>query len=363
MHYSQSKNPSMGTPSVYSHMTHMTTMTNRSSAGLKSARSIKSLKVPWYEKPILQDAIILDIQRGCLLIAFYSLVSIMYLPFPSWYQIHISDYWTKFVHIICLLKCYLFTLQVLSIFTIVTSLFDVYCLAMAAPGSTHYGYYVISFQFVYVGSKHGKFILVLHFINFLKLTDNLRIFRFSFNVFVSVRNVLIAFAFFSLIVGFAVLVTSCILISALRKVCRALLNFFKCFKTNFIINFYCIFISLGTWAQNGSMAICICNFCCIPSFGLPVFLNCEWPHIWIQHPHVSAVVLVFHHQCLWMGTQLFSLPGTTKPLKDWRLCSSKGRFLLRLQWVSNGPSIVTYDRFLLFSNACVQCASKMEVVM
>lgn len=136
---------------MYSHMTHsthMTNMTSRSSAGLKSARSLKSLKVPWYEKPILQDAVILDIQRGSLLVAFYSLI--------------------------------------LSIFTVITALFDVYCLAMAAPGSTHYGYYVISFQFVYVGSKH-------------------------------VRNTLIAFALFSAILGFAVLVTSCILISALRK--------------------------------------------------------------------------------------------------------------------------------------------------
>lgn len=145
MHYSQSKNPSMGTPSVYSHMTHVT---SRSSAGLKSARSIKSLKTPWYRKPILQDAVILDIQRGSLLIAFYSLL--------------------------------------LSIFTVITSLFDVYCLAMAEPGSTHYGYYIISYQFVYVGSQH-------------------------------VRNALIAFALFSLILGLVVLVTSCILISALRK--------------------------------------------------------------------------------------------------------------------------------------------------
>lgn len=27
---------------------------------------------------------------------------------------------------------------------------------MAAPGSTHYGYYIISYEFVYVGNKHGK---------------------------------------------------------------------------------------------------------------------------------------------------------------------------------------------------------------
>lgn len=28
---------------------------------------------------------------------------------------------------------------------------------MAAPGSTHYGYYFISYEFVYVGNRHGKF--------------------------------------------------------------------------------------------------------------------------------------------------------------------------------------------------------------
>lgn len=40
-------------------------------------------------------------------------------------------------------------------FTIATSIFDVYCLAMAAPGSKHYGYFLISYEFVYVGNKHG----------------------------------------------------------------------------------------------------------------------------------------------------------------------------------------------------------------
>lgn len=46
--------------------------------------------------------------------------------------------------------------QCLAIFTICTSIFDLYCLSQAAPGSTHYGYYVISYEFVYVGNRHGK---------------------------------------------------------------------------------------------------------------------------------------------------------------------------------------------------------------
>ncbi|KAG8232920.1 hypothetical protein J437_LFUL011029, partial [Ladona fulva] len=133
------KSPSLA-GSVYSHVT-------RSSANLKSSRSVKSLKVPWYRKPILQDAIVLDIQRASLLSGVYSLF--------------------------------------LSLFTIATAVFDIYSLAMAAPGSTHFGYYIISFEFVYVGSLH-------------------------------VRNALIVFALFSLIGGFALLVTSIILIVALR---------------------------------------------------------------------------------------------------------------------------------------------------
>jgi hypothetical protein len=32
--------------------------------------------MPWYQKPILQDAIVLDIQRGALVTGAYSLVSL-----------------------------------------------------------------------------------------------------------------------------------------------------------------------------------------------------------------------------------------------------------------------------------------------
>lgn len=108
------KTPSMGTPSVYSHVT------TRSSANLRASRSIKSLKTPWYQRPLVQNAIIIDTQRAAMLTAIYSLC--------------------------------------LSIFTGATAVFDMYCLAMATPGSTHYGYYIISYEFVYVGSASGKFL-------------------------------------------------------------------------------------------------------------------------------------------------------------------------------------------------------------
>ncbi|XP_063230643.1 uncharacterized protein LOC134535462 isoform X2 [Bacillus rossius redtenbacheri] len=142
MNYGRKTPTSMGTPSVYSHMTM------RSSANLKSSRSMKSVVIPWYQKPILQDAFFLDIQRGALVTAFYSVF--------------------------------------LGLFTFATAVFDIYCLAQATPGSTHYGYYIISFEFVYVGSLH-------------------------------VRNTLIMIALFSLIGGIAVFVTGIILAIALRQ--------------------------------------------------------------------------------------------------------------------------------------------------
>ncbi|XP_056640857.1 uncharacterized protein LOC130894958 [Diorhabda carinulata] len=142
MHYGK-KSPTTGTPSVYSHTT------SRSNANLhRSSRSLKSLRVPWYQQPLVQDAIFLDVQRASFVTAIFSLV--------------------------------------LSIFTIITACFDLYCYAMAAPGSTHYGYYVISFQFVYVGNRH-------------------------------VRNTLVMFATFSILLSIVVFVTSIMLINALRK--------------------------------------------------------------------------------------------------------------------------------------------------
>ncbi|XP_028039282.1 uncharacterized protein LOC114249780 [Bombyx mandarina] len=130
------------TPSVYSHYT------GKSSTNLRSSKSVRSLRVPWYQKPILHDAVILDLQRGSLLTAFLSLF--------------------------------------MSIFTFAQSVFDLYCLYMAMPGSHHTGFYVVSYEFVYVGSP-------------------------------PVRNVLIIFSLFSWLGSIAVLITSIILINALRK--------------------------------------------------------------------------------------------------------------------------------------------------
>lgn len=77
-------------------------------------------------------------------------------------------------------------LQVVSLFTIATAILDMYCLGMTKPGVTHYGFYIMSFQFVYVGNNN-------------------------------VRNCLIVFALISAIAAMGLFVTACILMRALRK--------------------------------------------------------------------------------------------------------------------------------------------------
>ncbi|CAG7704201.1 unnamed protein product [Allacma fusca] len=133
--------PSIGTPSIYS---HTTTRSN----GVRSSRSTKTLHVPWYKRPIIPSYLGADIQRLSLSVAVYALC--------------------------------------LSMFTMGTAAFDLYCLEQTAVGSYHSGYYLISFDFVYVGNKH-------------------------------VRSVLITIAFFSLLGGLVLMITSIILVKALVK--------------------------------------------------------------------------------------------------------------------------------------------------
>ncbi|XP_073818254.1 protein pasi2 [Musca autumnalis] len=131
-------------PSVYSHTT------GRSSTNLHTtkSRSTRSVRIPWYQKPILKNNQYIDIQKNAMMIGLFAIF--------------------------------------LALFTIGTAIFDIYCLAMAAPGSTHYGYYIISYEFVYVGNKH-------------------------------VRNMLMVFALFSLVLGLIIFCTSILLVVALRK--------------------------------------------------------------------------------------------------------------------------------------------------
>ncbi|CAO1369453.1 unnamed protein product [Diamesa serratosioi] len=128
-------------PSVYSHVTGR-------SSNIQTSRSMKSLKIPWYQRPLVKNNQYMNIQKGAIVM---SVVAIF-----------------------------------VSLFTIITGAFDLYCYSMAAPGSTHYGYYIISYEFVYVGNYH-------------------------------VRNVLVIFALFSMLAGCVTFVSSILLVIALRK--------------------------------------------------------------------------------------------------------------------------------------------------
>jgi len=126
-------------PSVHSHAT-----TGRS----QLSRSVKSLRMPWYQRPLVKNNQYMNIQKGAIIMAVVAIF--------------------------------------ISLFTIITGVFDLYCYSMAAPGSTHYGYYIISYEFVYVGNMH-------------------------------VRNVLVIFALFSALAACVTFVTSIMLVAALRK--------------------------------------------------------------------------------------------------------------------------------------------------
>ena len=76
--------------------------------------------------------------------------------------------------------------QFLSIWTIFTSGFDIYCLHEASPGTEHTGYYIISFDFVYVGNAH-------------------------------IRGLLIMSSVFSLLLGIGLFITNVLLLDGLRK--------------------------------------------------------------------------------------------------------------------------------------------------
>lgn len=105
---------------------------------------MKSIRIPWYQKPLLKNNEYINIQKGAVFASLFSLVGALEKKYNCFKR-------KRNQHLIIFNQ-----FQFVALFTIVTSLFDIYCLAMAAPGSTHYGYYFISYEFVYVGNRHGN---------------------------------------------------------------------------------------------------------------------------------------------------------------------------------------------------------------
>jgi len=132
--------------SVYSHAS-----TTRSTRTLGShgprGKTLKSTRVQWWQRPLIQSAFYTDLTTGAWHVTFYSLA---------------LAFWTCFV-----------------------SIFDIYCLDQATPGTSNTKYLMFSFEFVFVGNHH-------------------------------VRNLLMMSSVVSLLFSFAIFVTSCILLDALR---------------------------------------------------------------------------------------------------------------------------------------------------
>jgi len=118
--------------SIYSHAS--TTRSTRTLGAHSRGVSLKSTRVPWWRKPLLATA-------------FYTLF--------------------------------------LSAWTGITSLFECYLLEEAKPGTNHTGYYLFSFDFVYVGNHH-------------------------------VRNLLFFSGLSSIVFAILLFITSCIILDALR---------------------------------------------------------------------------------------------------------------------------------------------------
>ncbi|KAK3883072.1 hypothetical protein Pcinc_012584 [Petrolisthes cinctipes] len=118
-----------------------------------TVRSVASLTQTLHSKtglniPILPDAFVTNVQRGSVIAATYSIIQ--------------------------------------GLFSIVTGLFDIYTLALAAPGSSHYGFYLFSYDFVYAGNPH-------------------------------VRNSLMLFGGITALGGLGLIITSVLLLQGLRK--------------------------------------------------------------------------------------------------------------------------------------------------
>lgn len=107
----------LSTSSRISRISHATTV--RSVATLTDTLHTKTgLSIP-----ILPNAVFTNVQRGSVIAATYSILQ--------------------------------------GLFAIVTGIFDVYALSLAAPGSSHYGFYLFSYDFVYTGNPHVRNTLML----------------------------------------------------------------------------------------------------------------------------------------------------------------------------------------------------------
>merc|ERR1719445_987686 len=133
--------------SIYSTASTMRSTRTLGTSGTRGHHSLKNQKVEWYQRPFVKNAFYTDLTTGAWHVTFYTLF--------------------------------------LSIWAGFQGIFEMYILEEAKPGTSHTGYYLFSFDFVYVGNHH-------------------------------VRNLLFMSALFTLVGAVAVFISSCVTLDALR---------------------------------------------------------------------------------------------------------------------------------------------------
>ena len=133
--------------SVYSTASTVRSTRTLGTSHSRGHSSFKNQKLQWYQKPFVANAFYTDLTTGAWHCTFYTLF--------------------------------------LSIWSGFQGIFEMYILEEAKPGSSHTGYYLFSFDFVYVGNHH-------------------------------VRNLLFMSALLTLVGAVAVFISSCVTLDALR---------------------------------------------------------------------------------------------------------------------------------------------------
>ncbi|XP_043190331.1 uncharacterized protein LOC122364215 [Amphibalanus amphitrite] len=161
-----------------------------------------------------------------------------------------------------------------SLFTVITGVFDMYTLAEAEPGKDHFGYYIISFEFVYAGNPH-------------------------------VRWCLMVLALGSTILGVMLLVTSVLLLKALQEEYEPRIRpwlLAMLFHTvwRFFAFIFAAFVNDMYFSYHGLM-------CAAWAAMVPLNVYC-WLIVWSMFNELTEVSRLEDIACMKMGGTLNSLP-------------------------------------------------------
>lgn len=183
---------------IYSNLYIIRSLSNLHS---QKSRSMKSVKIPWYQKPILHNNKYFNVQRGSMLAAVFSFVSTVLW---NWFSCTILYNF----HVIFL--CFMYS------FCPFSPLLRLYLICTVCRWQRRdqlimdITLYRMSLFTLEIATVSSTTVSVEHYISFDKF------WWFLFQILV--RNILVMFALFSFLAGLVVFVTSIMLTVALRKV-------------------------------------------------------------------------------------------------------------------------------------------------